>query len=205
MIPVGPGNKKWSCEFFCFVFFNLPADHWLVWWQRCSVPICVLIRGIKYFPLWRSIKWLHELLPVTTFFWYGHCRTLVPCKLLTHSMQRCEAARYLPTTWDYTVGSGSWVSTERGKKMSPRNCQSHSLCWCCPLFTVTEVSENAFVSAAVAKVHGSQKGKGVQQSSTYVWVITSASLGRTVCTVYKTSLKKKGLLSNKWFPSLVYP
>lgn len=124
------------------------------------------------------------------FFWYGHCRTLVPCKLLTHSMQRCEAARYLPTTWDYTVGSGSWVSTERGKKMSPRNCQSHSLCWSCPLFTVTEVCENAFVSAAVAKVHGSQKGKGVQQSSTYVWVITSASLGRTVYTVYKTSLKK---------------
>lgn len=147
----------------------------------------------KGYKIFSSLAFYQMIAWITTsyyFFWYGHCRTLVPCKLLTHSMQRCEAARYLPTTWDYTVGSGSWVSTERGKKMSPRNCQSHSLCWSCPLFTVTEVCENAFVSAAVAKVHGSQKGKGVQQSSTYVWVITSASLGRTVYTVYKTSLKK---------------
>lgn len=123
MIPVGPGNKKWSCEFFCFVFFNLPADHWLVWWQRCSVPICVLIRGIKYFPLWRSIKWLHELLPVTPFFLVRPLQNT--CAMQTSNSQYAEVrsseifANHLRLySWEWELGQHGEREKNESKKLS---------------------------------------------------------------------------------------
>lgn len=57
----GLGIKSGHVSFFYLFFLSSCRSlhsRRLVWWQRCSVPICVLIRGIKYFPLWRSIKWI---------------------------------------------------------------------------------------------------------------------------------------------------